>query len=273
MINWSLNLSMLPHEVPFLERFQLAADWGFGAVEFTFPYEFEPAALAVAVAAAGVRVVLFNLPAGDVSAGERGIACDPDREREFGEGVERVLEYARLLRPAALNCLVGIPPPGLERQLALTTAAGNLRRAARRLAPLGIRLLTEPLNTVDVPGFLLSSTREAFGLLQWVGEPRVGLQYDVYHMQIMEGDLVRTLRAAAPVLGHVQIADVPGRHEPGSGEINYPFVLRELAATGYSGHVGLEYVPDGGSAESLLAAGRAGLWQLGLPRPPRGTAP
>lgn len=242
-MRFSANLSFLFTERPFLERFAAAKAAGFAGVEFHFPYEHDRAALAEVVLTSGLEVVLFNLPAGDWAAGERGIACHPDRIAEFQDGVGLAIEYARLLGCGRLNCLAGIPPAGIARERARETLVENLRFAAAVLGRAGIELVLEPLNTRDTPGFFVSTTREALALIDATGSPNLRLQYDIYHAQVMEGDLATTLATHLPRIGHIQFADNPGRHEPGSGEINFPFLFRHLDALGYAGWVGAEYRP------------------------------
>lgn len=244
------NLSFLFTERPFLERFAAARAAGFTAVEFHFPYAEDPAVLAELALRHGLEVVLFNLPAGDWAAGERGIACHPGRIAEFRAGVSRALEYASALDCPRLNCLAGIPPPGVGVEAALATLADNLRHAAAACAAAGVQLLLEPLNTRDNSGFLISTTRDALAAIDAAGGG-ARLQYDVYHAQVMEGDLAATLATHFDRIGHIQIADNPGRHEPGTGEINYPFLFAHLRRLGYAGWVGCEYRPSGASEDSF----------------------
>jgi hydroxypyruvate isomerase len=243
MPRFAANLTLLFNEVGFLERFEAARRAGFLGVEYLFPYAHEPAQLVEQLERHGLTQVLHNLPAGDWAAGERGIACLPGRTGEFQDGVGKALTYARALRCSQLNCLAGIPTPGLDPERAEATLVDNLRFAARALKAEGIRLLVEPINTRDIPGFFLSRTAQALRLIDATGEDNVFLQYDVYHMHVMEGDLVPTLTRNIRRIAHVQIADTPGRNEPGTGEINYPFVLAQLDALGYPGWVGCEYKP------------------------------
>jgi hydroxypyruvate isomerase len=250
-LRFAANLSFLFTELEFLDRFGAAARAGFAGVEFHFPYAHDKAALAEVVLTSGVEVVLFNLPAGDWAAGERGIACLPARKAEFQDGVGRAVEYAEALGCTRLNCLAGIPAPGLSRDKALETLADNLRFAAAVTQRAGIRLLIEPLNDRDNPGFLVPTTRAACEVLAAVGDRNLQLQYDVYHAQVMEGDLARTLERELPRIGHIQIADNPGRHEPGTGEISFPFLFERLQRLGYSGWIGCEYRPSGRSEDSF----------------------
>ncbi len=243
MPRFAANLTMLFGEVEFLDRFGAAARAGFRGVEYLFPYPHPPAALRAQLQRHGLEQVLFNLPAGDWAAGERGIACHPGRVEEFREGIDRAVEYARALACPRVNCLAGIAPAGVPEAEVHRTFADTLRFAAARLGQAGIRLLVEPINTRDIPGFWLCRSAQALSLIEEVGASNLGLQYDAYHMQIMEGDLARTIESNLARIGHVQIADNPGRHEPGTGEINYPFLLAHLDRIGYEGWVGCEYKP------------------------------
>jgi hydroxypyruvate isomerase len=242
MPRFAANLSMLFTEHPFLDRFAAAAAAGFTHVELQFPYDFPAAEVRARIDAHGLDLVLFNLPAGDWAAGDRGIAADPARAHEFREGVERALEYAQALAVPRLNCLAGTVGDR-------ATLVENVRHAAERLD--GCTLLVEHVNTRDVPGFLLPTTGDVIALLDEIGDERVKLQFDVYHAQVMEGDLVNRLRALLGRIGHVQVADNPGRHHPGTGEIDFGFVFSELDAMGYEGAIGLEYVPEPDTLASL----------------------
>ena len=242
MLRFSANLGMLFGEVPFLDRFARARAAGFEGVEFPFPYDHPAEAIAERLAAARLEVVLHNLPPGDWARGERGIACRPDRRGEFRDGVGLALEYARALGCKRLNCLAG-NADGLSHSVALETLVENLRFAAEELGRAGVRLLVEPINTRDMPGFFLNTSRQALSVIEAAVSNNLWLQYDVYHMQVMQGDLARDIERCLPKIAHVQIADNPGRHEPGTGEINYPFVLGWLDRLGYTGWVGAEYHP------------------------------
>jgi hydroxypyruvate isomerase len=237
------NLSFLFLELPFEQRFAAAARCGFRGVECHFPYGWQAAELAERAREAGVQVVLFNLPAGDWEVGSRGIACHPDRRDEFRAGVAQALDYAITLGCRRLNCLAGIPPEGVPTEVARATLVDNLRFAAAELQRAGVAVLLEPINTRDIPGFLVHGTRQALDILDEVGGTNLFLQYDLYHAQVMEGDLARTLEAQLARIAHVQLADNPGRHEPGTGEINFPFLLAQLDRLGYQGWVGCEYRP------------------------------
>ena len=255
MTRFAANLTMLFQEVPFLERFAAARQAGFEAVEYLFPYPYAPEDLRGQLAEQQLRQVLFNLPAGDWDAGERGIAVLPERQQEFQEGVARALVYVEALRnggPVPLvNCLVGKLPAGADSAEAQRVLVENLRYAARQLAQAGVTLLIEPINPHDIPGFFLRTPDQAAALIAETGEPNINIQYDLYHQQRTEGQLLDTFRRLQAQIGHVQLADVPGRHQPGTGEINYPLVLAALDESGYEGHVGLEYVPQGDTVSSL----------------------
>ena len=243
MPRFAANLTMLFGELEFLDRFGAAARAGFRGVEYLFPYPHPAAVLKERLSQHGLEQVLFNLPAGDWASGERGIACQPGRVGEFQDGVGHAIEYARVLACPRVNCLAGIAPSGLPEERLRETFTANLRFAAAKLGEAGIRLLIEPINTRDIPGFWLCRTSQALSILDEVGSANLGLQFDAYHMQIMEGDLARTLEANRSRIGHVQIADNPGRHEPGTGEIHYPFLFAHLDRIGYAGWVGCEYKP------------------------------
>ncbi len=251
MPRFAANLSLLFTELPLEERFAAAARSGFDAVEIQFPYAMAAADMAHALHDAGQRLVLHNLPAGDWEAGERGLGCDPRRIEAFRDGVEQALEYSLALGCTQLNCLAGIPPAGLGEEEAWATLRENLRHAALRLAPHGRRLLIEPINTRDMPGFLLNRSDVALELIRSLALDSLYLQFDVYHMQIMEGDPLQGLQRAGDRLAHVQIADAPGRHEPGTGAIDFPPLFRWLDAQGYDGHVGCEYRPSITTEQSL----------------------
>ncbi len=243
MPRFAANLTMLFTEQPFLDRFDAAARAGFKAVEFLFPYAFEANDIKARLDANGLQLVLHNLPAGDWDAGERGIACHPDRVEEFRAGVERAIAYAQTLGVKQLNCLVGKAPAGVPDSVLRETLVANLRHTAARLKTAGLRLLVEPINNHDIPGFYLSRTPQALDLLDEVGADNAFVQYDIYHAQRTEGELAATLQKHLARIGHVQLADNPGRNEPGTGEINYAFLFRHLDRIGYSGWVGCEYKP------------------------------
>lgn len=245
------NLTMLFNEVDFLDRFEAAATAGFKGVEYLFPYPYPKEQLAERLQRRGLTQVLHNLPAGDWGKGERGIACLPDRVGEFQDGVGRAIDYAKALSCRQVNCLAGIVPQGVDPDRVGATLIANLRFAAEQLEAAGIRLLIEPINTFDIPGFCLSRTRQALDLISEVGSRNLFVQYDIYHMQRMEGELANTMKAHLARIAHVQIADNPGRNEPGTGEINYRFLFGFLDAIGYDGWIGCEYKPKGGTVEGL----------------------
>ncbi|NUU04095.1 hydroxypyruvate isomerase [Herbaspirillum robiniae] len=251
MTRLAANLTMLFTEQPFLERFKAAADAGFKAVEFLFPYAFDPEQIADQLRANQLQLVLHNLPAGNWDGGERGIACHPDRVAEFRAGVDDAIRYARALEVPQLNCLVGILPQGVSREAAREVLVGNLKYAAGKLKENGIRLLIEPINSFDIPGFFLNTTRQAVELILATGSDNLFVQYDIYHMQRMEGELANTIKANLSLIRHVQLADNPGRFEPGTGEINYRYLFRFLDEIGYDGWIGCEYKPRAGTKEGL----------------------
>ena len=251
MPRFAANLSLLFTEHAFLDRFAAAARAGFAAVECQFPYHWPLVQVAEARERAGVALVLHNLPAGDWDAGERGIACHPDRVDEFQAGLEQALVYARGLGCRQLNCLAGIAPPGADPERLRATFIDNLAFAARRLRAEGMRLLIEPINTFDVPGFYLNRSAQAIGIIEAVGADNLFLQFDLYHAQRMEGELAGTLSRQLSRIAHLQVADNPGRHEPGTGEIRFPFLFDHLDALGYAGWVGCEYVPSGTTEDGL----------------------
>jgi hydroxypyruvate isomerase len=243
MPRFAANLSMLFTEAPFLERFALAARAGFKGVEFLFPYDHPREQVKEALDDAGVRLVLHNMPPGDWAAGERGLACLPGRDSEFRGGVARALEYATHLGLAQLHCMAGIAPRDVPAATLRDTYISNLRHACAEAGKAGLRVLIEPINTRDIPGYFLNRSAQAIEIMDAVGASNLFLQYDIYHMQIMEGDLAPTMERLLPRIGHMQLADTPGRHEPGSGEINYPFLFRHLDRIGYGGWIGCEYRP------------------------------
>lgn len=245
------NLTMLFNEVDFLDRFEKAAQAGFRGVEFLFPYAYPVQAIAEKLDKHRLHLVLHNLPAGDWACGERGIACHPGRRAEFEAGVKLASAYARTLGVKQLNCLAGILPRGVDASQAQDVLVANLRFAATRLQEEGIALLIEPINTVDIPGFFLHGTRQALDIIRATGSGNLFLQYDIYHMQRMEGELAATIEANLPLIRHIQLADNPGRGEPGTGEINYRYLFGRLDALGYEGWVGCEYKPRGTTAEGL----------------------
>ena len=251
MPRFAANLTMLFNEHPFLDRFEHAAKAGFKAVEFLFPYAWPAQEIKARLDAHGLQLVLHNLPAGDWDAGERGIACHPDRVDEFRRGVVRAIEYAKVLGVEQLNCLAGKAPAGVADEVLRKTLVDNLRFAAAELQAAGLKLLIEPINTFDIPGFYLHGTAQALSILDEVGAANAFVQYDIYHMQRMEGELAATMQKHLARIGHIQLADNPGRNEPGSGEIHYPFLFAHLDRIGYRGWIGCEYKPAATTAGGL----------------------
>jgi hydroxypyruvate isomerase len=251
MPRFAANLTMMFNEVPFLERFAAAAAAGFEAVEFLFPYDHPPEEVARRLAAGRLRNVLFNMPPGNWAAGERGIGALPGREGEFRDGVATALRYAEALGTPTLHAMAGLLPPGGDRAACRATYLENLRYAARETAAKGITLVIEPINTRDIPGYLLDTQAEAHSLREEVGAPNLKVQMDLYHAQIVEGDVTVKLRRWAKHVGHVQIASVPDRNEPDGGELSYPHLFRVLDELGYAGWVGCEYRPARGTVEGL----------------------
>jgi hydroxypyruvate isomerase len=248
----SVNLSLLFVDSPFLDRFERARRAGFDAVEFWWPSGEDLDALAAAVSDAGVTVALFNFDGGDMPNGDRGLLSDPGRQEAFRANVPVALELAERLGCPRLNALVGKAVPGCEREEQLALAATNLTWAAREAGRIGAQVLVEALNTFDNGPVLISRTEDAAALVDRAGEPNLALQYDAYHMERMEGDLPATIRRYADRIAHVQLADAPGRHEPGTGEIDFTAVFEALSDIEYGGYVGLEYVPAAGVEEGLV---------------------
>ncbi len=243
MPKFAANLSMLFTELPFLDRFEAAARADFKAVEFLFPYAWPAQDIKQRLDAHGLKLVLHNLPAGDWDAGERGIACHPDRIEEFHAGVAKAIAYATTLGVNQVNCLAGKAPAGVSDDVLHTTFVNNLKYAAAELKGAGLRLLIEPINHFDIPGFYLNTTAQALAILDEVGADNAFVQYDIYHAQRMEGELAATMQQHLARIGHIQLADNPGRHEPSTGEINFPFLFAHLDRIGYSGWIGCEYKP------------------------------
>ena len=243
MPKFAANLTMLFNEVPFLYRFEMAAKSGFKAVEFLFPYPFPATDIKQKLDQHQLTLVLHNLPAGDWDAGERGIACHPDRKEEFRVGVAKAIEYAKVLGVHQLNCLAGKVITGSDIKVVHETFIENLRYAASELKKANLRLLIEPINTFDIPGFFLNTTHQAIDILSEVGADNLFVQYDIYHAQRMEGELANTIEKNLAKIAHIQLADNPGRNEPGTGEINYAYLFKFLDRLGYSGWVGCEYKP------------------------------
>lgn len=245
------NLSTLFKEVPFLERFALARKAGFRAVEYQYPYEFAAAEVAAAARDAGVQVVLHNAPRGGAARGEHGTACLPGRERDFREDLERAVQYARAVGCTRLHCLAGVMPPHAERAAMHATYVANLKHAAARLRREGMQLLIEPVSEHTAAGYFLNASAQAVAILNEVAADNALLQFDFFHMQVLEGNLAEKARLLLPRIGHMQVADVPGRNEPGTGEINFDFLLADVDRLGYAGWVGCEYNPVGDTVKGL----------------------
>jgi hydroxypyruvate isomerase len=251
MPKFAANMTMLFNEVPFLERFDQAAQNGFRAVEFLFPYGFTAQEIRTKLDANKLSLVLHNLPAGDWDAGERGIACHPNRVEEFRAGVAKAITYAKALGVPQLNCLAGKAPAGVSADQLRKTFVENLRYAAAELKKVDLKLLIEPINHFDIPGFYLNYTAQAIGILDEVGADNAFVQYDIYHAQRMEGELAATMQKNLARIGHIQLADNPGRNEPGTGEINYQFLFQHIDKIGYTGWIGCEYKPAAATAAGL----------------------
>ncbi len=251
MPRFAANLSMMFNEVPFLDRFAAAAGAGFTAVEFLFPNEHPAAEIRTRLEASGLELALFNAPPGDWAAGERGTASLPGRQDEFRDGIGRALEYAGTLGGRLVHVMAGIPPTGTAHATAAALYASNLAWAAERATAQGVRLCIEPINARDMPGYHLGTMAQGAAVVAALGAARVGLQFDIYHCQVTEGDLTRRLELHMPHIAHIQIADVPGRNEPGTGEIAWDRVLPVLDRLGYAGWVGCEYRPAGETLAGL----------------------
>lgn len=251
MVQFAANLSMLFNEVDFLDRFEASAKAGFKGVEYLSPYDSTADEISEKLRSNGLKQVLFNTPAGDWAAGERGTACHPDRVDEFRDGVAKAIEYAKVLDCQQLHCMAGIAPGGVDAGALRSTYVDNLKFASAEMEKEGIKCLVEMINTRDIPGFYLNTSKQAEEILQAVGSDNLYIQYDIYHMQIMEGDLAPTMERLLPKIAHMQLADTPGRHEPGTGEINYGFLFAHLDRIGYTGWIGCEYMPASGTLEGL----------------------
>lgn len=251
MPRFSINLSMMLQEHAFLDRFQAAADLGFSGVDIQFPYDHPADEIAKRAQIAGIEIVLINVPAGDLMTGGNGLACVPGREEEFAAGLDLATTYVRALGCQRVNVLTGRVPVGVSQVEAEETFIGNLRLAADTFAPLGVTVMMEPCNQRDVPGYLVSRTDHALSLIDRAGRDNLALQFDFYHRQITEGDLIEGFHAALARIAHVQFADNPGRHEPGTGEINFERIFEAIDDSGYTGWVGAEYRPSGRTADSI----------------------
>ncbi|NQW12406.1 MAG: hydroxypyruvate isomerase family protein [Alphaproteobacteria bacterium] len=257
MPKFAANLSMMFGEVDFMDRFDAAALAGFKGVEFLFPYDHEADAIAAALSKAGLSQALFNLPPGDCGAGDRGFAAIPGREATFDAALDKALAYASVIGNELLHVMSGIMPDGVDRDACTETLIANLKRAAPKAAAAGKTLIIEPINTRDIPGYFLNRQGQARAIIEAVGADNVGLQFDFYHCQIVEGDLAKTFEAHRDIIRHVQIAGVPERHEPNVGEINYPYLFDLMDRLGYHGWVGCEYRLKAGTVEGLS-------WMKGL---------
>ena len=259
MPRFAANLSMLYPEHAFLDRFAAAAADGFDAVEYLFPYAFAAAELAARLQAHGLTQALFNAPPGNFDAGERGLACLPDRVDEFRRGfIDQALPYAQALGCQRVHVMAGLAPAGVARQALADCYQANLAWAAAQAAPHGVAVLIEPINPRDIPGYFLNRQDNAHALVQAIGAPNLQVQFDLYHCQIVEGDLAMKLRQYLPAdgssrVGHLQIAGVPERHEPDGGEVNFPYLLDLVDALGYTGFVGCEYRPKDPTAGGTSA--------------------
>ena len=257
MPRFAANLSLLYTELPFLERFAAAARDGFRAVEYLFPYAFAASDIAQRLQDHGLQQVLFNAPPGNWDAGERGLACLPGREAEFREGIAKAVEYAQALQCPRIHVMAGLVPQGANAATVRATYIANVRYAAEQAAPHGIQILLEPINGRDMPGFFLSRQDQAHALIAEIGATNVKVQMDLYHCQIVEGDLAMKVRQYLPTgnVGHFQIAGVPERHEPDVGEINYTYLFQLLDSLGYDGWIGCEYRPARGAAAHATSDG------------------
>ncbi len=251
MPRFCANLTMMFNEHPFLDRFAAAAAAGFTAVEFLFPYDHPAAEVKARLDEHGLKQVLFNMPPGDWGAGERGLASLPGRTAEFRDGVKRALDYAAVLGTKRLHCMAGLLPAGTARGTAASLYATNLAWACEQAAAAGVLVVIEPINHRDMPGFFLNTTDEAAAVVQAIGRDRLAILFDIYHCQITEGDVTSRMARLLPLIGHVQVADVPARNEPGTGELNWRYVFGRMDALGYDGWVGCEYRPAGQTVSGL----------------------
>lgn len=245
MPKFAANLTMMFTEMPFLDRFAAASAAGFDAVEFLFPYEHKPAEVRDRLRSNGLTQVLFNMPPGDWAAGDRGMAALPGRDEAFRAAIDTALEYAAALDCRMLHCMAGIVPADVPEATAASLYAMRVAAAAEAASASGVRVVIEPINQRDMPGYFLRTQAQGAAIVDAIGRDRVGLQFDVYHCQVAEGDITRKMAAFMPVIAHMQIADVPDRHEPGTGEIGWDHVFAQMDALGYRGWVGCEYRPAG----------------------------
>jgi hydroxypyruvate isomerase len=251
MPRFAANLSMMFNEVPFLDRFALAAKAGFKGVEFLFPYEHPAAEIAQRLKDNGLQQVLFNAPAGDFAKGERGMAAIPGKQAAFRDSIKLALEYATTLACPRLHIMAGLKPEGVAHDTLTAVYGANLAYAAEECAKVGVKPIIEPINHRDIPGFFLNTTDQAAAIIAAVGPEKLGMQFDLYHCQITEGDVVKRVEKHLPLIAHMQVADTPGRHEPGTGEVNWPFVFKTIDALGFRGWIGCEYRPAGETLAGL----------------------
>jgi hydroxypyruvate isomerase len=251
MPRFAANLSMMFNEVPFLDRFALAAKAGFKGVEFLFPYEHKAAEIAARLQDNGLQQVLFNAPAGDFAKGERGMAAIPGKQAAFRDSIKIALEYAATLACPRLHIMAGLKPEGVAHDTLTAVYGANLAYAAEECAKVGVKPIIEPINHRDIPGFFLNTTDQAAAIIAAIGPEKLGMQFDLYHCQITEGDVVKRVEKHLPLIAHMQVADTPGRHEPGTGEVNWPFVFKTIDALGFRGWIGCEYRPAGETLAGL----------------------
>ena len=252
MPRFAANLSMMFNELPFLDRFAAAAKAGFKGVEFLFPYEHPATEIRKRLDDNGLTLALFNMPPGDWNKGERGLASLPGRQGEFRDGVNQALDYAAALGGKLVHCMAGIVPSGVPQVTAASLYAANLAWAAERAIPAGVKLVIEPINHRDMPGYFLNTQAQGAAVVEAIGRDRLGLQFDLYHVQTTEGDITKRMEQHMPLIAHMQIADVPARNEPGTGEIGWAFVFRRMDQLGYRGWVGCEYRPAGETVAGLI---------------------
>lgn len=251
MPRFAANLSMMFNEVPFLDRFALAAKAGFKGVEFLFPYDHPAAEIAARLKDNGLQQVLFNAPAGDFGKGERGMAAIPGKQAAFRDSIKLALEYATTLACPRLHIMAGLKPEGVAHDTLTAVYGANLAYAAEECAKAGVKPIIEPINHRDIPGFFLNTTDQAAAIIAAIGPEKLGLQFDLYHCQITEGDVVKRVEKHLPLIAHMQVADTPGRHEPGTGEVNWPFVFKTIDALGFRGWIGCESRPAGETLAGL----------------------
>jgi hydroxypyruvate isomerase len=251
MPRFAANLSMMFNEVPFLDRFALVAKAGFKGVEFLFPYDHPAAEIAARLKDNGLQQVLFNAPAGDFGKGERGMAAIPGKQAAFRDSIKLALEYATTLACPRLHIMAGLKPEGVAHDTLTAVYGANLAYAAEECAKAGVKPIIEPINHRDIPGFFLNTTDQAAAIIAAIGPEKLGLQFDLYHCQITEGDVVKRVEKHLPLIAHMQVADTPGRHEPGTGEVNWPFVFKTIDALGFRGWIGCEYRPAGETLAGL----------------------